>query len=78
MFWLFGYLHLEILLRVILSWNNSKGEYNMFQRNIIQGPLQELMEYQNGMVAINLRFTKLVTALRTTVENGEGYQDRSN
>ena len=34
------------------------------------------MEYQNGMVAINLRFTKLVTALRTTVENGEGYQDK--
>jgi hypothetical protein len=30
MSWLFGYLHLEILIRVILSWNNSKGKYNMF------------------------------------------------
>ena len=25
--WLFGYLYLEILLRVILSWNNSKEKF---------------------------------------------------
>jgi hypothetical protein len=33
---------------------------------------KELLEYQNGMVAIHPRFNKLITALRTAVENGEG------
>ena len=34
--------------------------------------VKELMEYQNGMVAIHPRFNKLITALGTAVENGEG------
>ncbi len=33
---------------------------------------KELMEYHNGQVAINPRHTKLITSLRTAVENGEG------
>lgn len=35
-----------------------------------------LLEYQNGMVAIHPRFNKLIVALRTAVENGEGYLDK--
>ena len=34
------------------------------------------MEYGNGVVAINPRFTKLITALRTAVEKGEGMLDK--
>ena len=37
---------------------------------------KELLEHQNGMVAIHLRFSKLITALRTAVENGEGAIDK--
>ena len=37
---------------------------------------KELMEYQNGMVAIHPRHNKLVEALRTAVENGEGMLDK--
>ena len=37
---------------------------------------KELLEYQNGMVAIHPRFNKLITALRTAVENGEGVLDK--
>ena len=37
---------------------------------------KEMMEYKNGQVAINPRFTKLITALRTAVENGEGMLDK--
>ena len=37
---------------------------------------KELLEYQNGMVAIHPRFNKLLTALRTAVENGEGSLDK--
>ena len=37
---------------------------------------KELMEYQNGQVAINPKHNKLVTALRTAVENGEGSLDK--
>jgi hypothetical protein len=33
---------------------------------------KELLEYQNGMVAIHPRHNKLITALRTAVENAEG------
>jgi hypothetical protein len=33
---------------------------------------KELMEYQTGYVAINPSHNKLITALRTAVENGEG------
>ena len=39
-------------------------------------PVKELMEYQNGLVAINPKHTKLVTSLRTAVENGEGNLDK--
>ena len=37
---------------------------------------KELMEYQNGMVAIHPRFNKLITVLRSAVENGEGILDK--
>jgi hypothetical protein len=37
---------------------------------------KELMEYQNGYVAIHPRHNKLITALRTAVENGEGSLDK--
>jgi hypothetical protein len=37
---------------------------------------KELLEYQNGMVAISPTHTKLITALRTAVENGEGSLDK--
>ena len=30
------------------------------------------MEYHNGLVAINPKHNKLITSLRTAVENGEG------
>jgi hypothetical protein len=38
---------------------------------------KELMEYQNGMVAIHPKHNKLITVIRTAVENGEGslYKD---
>ena len=35
-------------------------------------PRKEILEYNNGTVAFHLRFNKLVTSLRTAVENGEG------
>lgn len=37
---------------------------------------KELLEYQNGMIAIHPRHSKLITALRTAVENGEGSLDK--
>jgi hypothetical protein len=37
---------------------------------------KELLEYQNGMVAIHPRFNKLITALRPAVENGESILDK--
>jgi hypothetical protein len=37
---------------------------------------KELMEYHNGQVAIHPKFTKLITSLRTAVENGEGMLDK--
>lgn len=33
---------------------------------------KEMLEYKNGQVAIHPKFNKLITALRTAVENGEG------
>ena len=36
---------------------------------------KEMLEYKNGQVVINPKFTKLITALRTAVENGEGMLD---
>ena len=35
-----------------------------------------MMEYQNGQVAIHPRYIKLITSLRTAVENGEGVLDK--
>ena len=35
-----------------------------------------MLEYQNGMVAIYPGHNKLIFALRTTVENGEGSLDK--
>jgi hypothetical protein len=37
---------------------------------------KELMEYQNGQVAIRPTFSKLITALRTAVINGGGSLDK--
>jgi hypothetical protein len=37
---------------------------------------KELLEYQNGLVAIKSRHNKLVTSLHTAVENGEGSLDK--
>lgn len=37
---------------------------------------KELMEYNNGMIAINPKFNKLIVALRTAVENGKGMLDK--
>jgi hypothetical protein len=37
---------------------------------------KDLLEYQNGMVAIHPSHIKLITALRTAVENGEGSLDK--
>lgn len=37
---------------------------------------KELMEYSMGYVAINPRHNKLIIALRTAVENGEGSLDK--
>lgn len=37
---------------------------------------EEMLEYRNGQIAINPRFTKLITALRTAVEKGEGTLDK--
>ena len=37
---------------------------------------KEMMEHQNGLMAIHPRFNKLITALRTAVENGEGSLDK--
>ena len=36
----------------------------------------ELLEYQNGYMAINPRFNKLIISLRTAVENGECVFDK--
>jgi hypothetical protein len=37
---------------------------------------KEMLEYHNGNVAIHPRHTKLITELRTAVENGEGSLDK--
>ena len=37
---------------------------------------KEMLEYKNGQVAIHPQFSKLITALRTAVENGEGMLDK--
>jgi hypothetical protein len=37
---------------------------------------KQLMEYQNGLVAINPKFYKLITSSRTAVEKGERSPDK--
>lgn len=37
---------------------------------------KQMLEYNGGTVAIHPRFNKLNSALRTAVENGEGYMDK--
>jgi hypothetical protein len=37
---------------------------------------KQILEYNNGTIAINPRFDKLITALRTAVEKGEGSLDK--
>ena len=37
---------------------------------------KQMLEYNGGTLAIHSRFNKLITALRTAVENGEGYLDK--
>ena len=37
---------------------------------------KEVREYQGGHIAIHPSRTKLITALRTAVENGEGMLDK--
>jgi hypothetical protein len=38
--------------------------------------VKKILEYSNGMIVINPRFDKLITALRTAVEKGEGSLDK--
>ena len=37
--------------------------------------IKELLEYRNGYVSINPKHNKLITALRTAVEKGDGALD---
>lgn len=37
---------------------------------------KEFLEYHNGLTAIHPRHEKLITALRTAVENGKGMLDK--
>jgi hypothetical protein len=37
---------------------------------------KKVLEYNGGSIAINPRFDKLITSLRTAVENGEGILDK--
>jgi hypothetical protein len=37
---------------------------------------KEVLEDSNGMIAIHPKHNKLITALRTAVENGEGSLDK--
>ena len=48
----------------------SKGHRNM------PAYAKKLMEYGNGVVAINPKHTKLITGLRTAIEKGKGTLDK--
>ena len=37
---------------------------------------KEMLEYRQGLVSIHPRYEKLITALRTAVENGEKMLDK--
>ena len=70
--------------KTILSYDLEFLQHNMFDipvpfskehKNML-AHCKELLDYQNGMIAINPKHNKLVTALRTAVENGEGSLDK--
>jgi hypothetical protein len=50
-------------------------EFNKEHRNML-AYAKKLMEYGSGVIAINPKHTKLITALRTAVEKGEGTLDK--
>jgi hypothetical protein len=81
-----NYEHLTAHLKTTYGTNFSLQSliYNMFvvpiacnkeHRNML-AYAKKLMEYGNGVVAINPKHTKLITALRTAVEKGEGTLDK--
>jgi hypothetical protein len=37
---------------------------------------KKVLEYDGGSIAINPKFDKLITSLRTAVKNGEGLLDK--
>jgi hypothetical protein len=37
---------------------------------------KKVLEYNGGSIAINPKFDKLITSLRTAMENGEGLLDK--
>lgn len=49
--------------------------FNMEHKNIVAN-CKHMLEYNGGTVAIHPRVNKLNSALRTAVENGEGYMDK--
>jgi hypothetical protein len=49
--------------------------FNKYHKEMLSH-CKELLEYRNGYVAINPKYRKLITALRTAVENGEGVLDK--
>jgi len=49
--------------------------FSMEHKNML-GNVKMLMERDGGYVAINSKFDKLITALRTAVEKGEGMLDK--
>ena len=54
----------------------TKYSYKLVRNKSIVELMEELMEYQNGYVTIHPRYIKLITAIRTAVENGEGSLDK--
>lgn len=63
-------LHSLILNMFVVPIHFSKEHRNMLVY------AKKLMEYGNGVVAINPKHTMLITALRTVVEKGEGTLDK--
>jgi hypothetical protein len=49
--------------------------FNKEHRNML-AHTKQLMEYGGGAIAINPSHTKLITALRTAVEKGDGSLDK--
>ena len=59
-----------------LRFSSSVSSGSSKEHKAMLAHCKEVLEDQGGMVAIHPRFTKLVTALRTAVENGEGSLDK--